>query len=56
VKLYLCAISAGHSVLTPLQLDLLGQIDNRPEHFMGDAFGEAAAERARLRRLRDAAE
>jgi hypothetical protein len=57
VKLYFCDIRRGRSVLIPLQLDLLGQIDNWPEHFMGDAFGEAAAaERARLRRLRDAAE
>lgn len=57
VKLYFCDIKGGHSVLAPLRLDLLGQIENWPEHFMGDAFGEtAAAERARLKRLRDAAE
>lgn len=57
VKLYFCDISRGRSVLEPLRLDLLGQIENWPEHFMGDAFGETvAAERARLRRLRDAAE
>jgi predicted ATPase len=57
VKLYFCDIKAGRSVLTPLELDLLGQIGNWPDHFMGDAFGEAAeAERARLRRIRDAAE
>jgi predicted ATPase len=57
VKLYFCDIKKGRSVLTSLRLDLLGQIENWPEKFMGDAFGEAAAaERARLRRLRDAAE
>jgi predicted ATPase len=57
VKLYFCEIEGGESVLTPLRLDLLGQIENWPPNFMGDAFGEtAAAERARLRRLRAAAE
>ncbi len=57
VKLYFCDIRRGASVLTPLAVDLLGRIDNWPEHFMGDAFGEAAeAERARLGRVPDAAE
>ncbi len=57
VKLYFCDIERGHSVLTPLQLDLFGRIENWPAHFMGDAFGEtAAAEVARLNRLRNAAE
>jgi predicted ATPase len=57
VKLYFCGIRRQRSLLEPLRLDLLGQIENWPEHFMGDAFGEtAAAERARLRRLRAAAE
>ena len=57
VKLYFCDIKGAGSILTPLELDLLGQIQNWPEHFMGDAFGEtAAAERARLGRLREAAE
>lgn len=57
VKLYFCDIAAGTSKLTPLRLDLLGNIENWPEHFMGDAFGETAqAERARLRRMQDAAE
>ncbi len=57
VRLYFCNIERSKSVLTPLGLDLLGQIDNWPPNFMGDAFGEtAAAERARLRRIRDAAE
>ena len=57
VKLYFCDIRRGASALTPLAVDLLERIDNWPEHFMGDAFGEAAeAERARLSRIPDAAE
>jgi hypothetical protein len=57
VKLYFCDTERSKSILTPLGLDLLGQIENWPPNFMGDAFGEtAAAERARLRRLRAAAE
>lgn len=57
VKLYFCDIGAGGSTLTPLHLDLFGQIENWPERFMGDAFFEAAeAERARLRRMQEAAE
>ena len=51
VRLFFCDSVGGGSKVTPLRLDLLGQIDNWPEHFMGDAFGEVAqAERARLRR------
>lgn len=57
VKLYFCDVRHGGSELTPLWLDVLGQIENWPANFMGDAFGEtAAAERARLRRLRNTAE
>jgi predicted ATPase len=57
VKLYFCDVDAGRSKLTLLRTDLLGSIENWPRHFMGDAFGETAhAERARLRRTRDAAE
>jgi predicted ATPase len=57
VKLYFCDTEGSKSILTPLRLDMLGQIENWPPNFMGDAFGEtAAAERARLRRLRPAAE
>jgi predicted ATPase len=57
LKLYFCDVDRGSSVLTPLWLDVLGQIENWPVNFMGDAFGEAAlAEQARLRRLRDATE
>jgi predicted ATPase len=51
IRLYFCDSSGGASIVTPLKLDLFGQINNWPEHFMGDAFGEVAqAERARLRR------
>jgi hypothetical protein len=57
VKLYFCDAQRGESTLTPLQLDLFGLIQNWPEHFMGDAFGETAkAELARLHRMRKAAE
>ncbi|MBY0331620.1 MAG: DUF3696 domain-containing protein [Acetobacteraceae bacterium] len=53
VKLYFSNAPAGASQLTELNLDLLGNIDNWPPNFMGDAFGETAeAERARLRRQR----
>jgi predicted ATPase len=51
VRLYFCEAEDGPPTLTPLQLDLLGNIDNWPKRFFGDAFGEtAAAEMARLKR------
>jgi len=54
VKLYFCDVQRDSSVLTPLWLDVLGQIENWPNNFMGDTFGEtAAAEKARIQRLRD---
>lgn len=57
LKLYFCDVDRGSSVLTPLWLNVLGQIENWPRNFMGDAFGEAAAaELARLRRLQDTSE
>jgi hypothetical protein len=58
VKLYFCDAPRGFSVLTPLDVDLLGAIRNWPEKFMGDAFGEvAAAEMKRIdRRKKSAAE
>jgi hypothetical protein len=58
IKLYFCTAPEGTSQLTKLKLDLLGQISNWPENFLGDAFGETyAAEKARLKRMkRDAAE
>jgi predicted ATPase len=56
IKLYFCHTQRGVSKLEQLRLDLLGQIENWPEHFMGDAFGETyAAEKARLKRMQAAA-
>lgn len=55
VKLYFCDAPQGTSVLTPLDIDLYGNILNWPDRFMGDQFDEtAAAEIARLRRMRAA--
>lgn len=42
-KLYFTSIEEGKSKLTKLQLDDYGNINNWPEGFFGDAFGEAAA-------------
>jgi len=54
VSLYFCETSDGKSIMQPLKIDLYGQIENWPENFMGDAFGETvAAEKARLKRMRD---
>ena len=53
VKLYFCDAPRGKSTLTPLEVDMFGNIQNWPDKFMGDAFGETAeAELARLRRMR----
>ena len=42
----------GVSTLTPLEVDMFGNIRNWPNRFMGDAFTEAAeAEKARLMRM-----
>ena len=55
VKLYFCDAPNGVSTLTPLELDLFGNIRNWPDKFMGDAFREtAAAELARLKRMKAA--
>lgn len=55
VKLYFCDAPRGVSTLTPLDVDVFGNIGNWPEKFMGDAFNETAeAEMARLRRMRAA--
>lgn len=55
VKLYFCDAPRGRSTLTPLEVDLFGNILNWPDRFMGDAFNEAAeAELARLRRMKAA--
>lgn len=56
VKLYFCDAPRGISSLTPLEVDLYGNIGNWPEKFMGDAFGETAeAELSRLKRMQAAA-
>ncbi|MBI3403672.1 MAG: DUF3696 domain-containing protein [Acidobacteria bacterium] len=41
--LYFCATDAGESKLTPLALDIFGNISNWPEDFFGDELGEIAA-------------
>lgn len=52
IKLYFCTALRGSSKAEALNVDLFGSIANWPEHFMGDAFGEAfAAEKARLKRM-----
>ena len=52
LKLYFCDLEKGRSRLEPLRVDLLGNIENWPPRFMGDAFGETyEAEKARLKRL-----
>jgi len=55
VKLYFCDAPTGVSKMIPLEVDLLGNIDNWPDKFMGDAFTETAkAELARLKRMKAA--
>ncbi len=49
VKLYFCDAPRGVSSLTPLEVDLYGNIRNWPDKFMGDAFNEVAS--AELRRI-----
>jgi hypothetical protein len=49
VTLYFCDAPQGISKLTPLELDLFGNIRNWPDKFMGDAFNEVAA--AELKRI-----
>jgi predicted ATPase len=41
--LYFCNVANGASVLTELDVDLLGNIKNWPRDFFGDEFGEMAA-------------
>jgi len=56
VKLYFCDAPRGVSTLMPLEVDLLGNIKNWPDKFMGDAFGEvAAAELKRIARRKQSA-
>ncbi|MGV2069100.1 AAA family ATPase [Agrobacterium sp. 22-226-1] len=55
IELYFCDAPDGYSVITKLDVDLLGNIKNWPDKFMGDAFNEAAsAEMARLKRMKAA--
>ncbi|TGQ89975.1 DUF3696 domain-containing protein [Mesorhizobium sp. M8A.F.Ca.ET.208.01.1.1] len=49
VKLYFAEGKTGASSLVPLDVDLLGNIRNWPDKFMGDAFNEVAA--AELKRI-----
>lgn len=52
VKLYFCGARDGNSTIDRLKLDRFGRIENWPDKFMGDAFGETyAAEEKRLKRL-----
>jgi len=49
--LYFCGIDGGVSELTALKVDLYGNIENWPEGFFGDDFGEIAeTQKAILRR------
>lgn len=55
VRLHFCDAPRGVSTLTPLEVDLYGNIRNWPDKFMGDAFGETAqAELVRLDRMQAA--
>jgi len=42
LALYFCSTEDGRSRLTELQLDLFGQVQNWPQDFFGDPFGEMA--------------
>jgi predicted ATPase len=42
-KLYFCNYSGNASCLAPLGLNEFGEIENWPENFFGDEFGEIAA-------------
>ncbi len=53
IRLYFCDAPKGKSQIVPLEVDLLGNIGNWPDRFMGDAFTETAeAELARLARMK----
>ncbi|MCW5698438.1 MAG: DUF3696 domain-containing protein [Rhodospirillales bacterium] len=55
VELYFCDAPKGDSSLTPLDVDLYGNIRNWPDKFMGDAFTETSeAELERLKRMKNA--
>jgi len=52
VALYFCEAGLKGSTLTPLDLDLFGNIKNWPAEFFGDQFAElAATQEARLNRM-----
>ena len=52
--LYFCDAGVKGSTLTPLDLDLFGNITNWPADFFGDQFAElAATQEARLNRMTD---
>jgi predicted ATPase len=52
VALYFCEAGLKGSALTPLDLDLFGNITNWPAEFFGDQFAEmAATQKARLNRM-----
>lgn len=54
VSLLFCSPENGHSVMTPLQVDSYGSIENWPEHFFGDQFGEIATmSKAMIARMRN---
>jgi len=57
VALYFCDTQDGASVLSPLELDLYGNITNWPQDFFGDQFGEitAMSEAGLQRKIRDSA-
>src|SRR5579885_547899 len=53
VKLYFCDLHEAKSQLEILDVDMFGSINNWPENFMGDAFGETfATQKARLERIK----
>jgi len=45
IKLYFCSSSAGQSRLTPLEMDLFGEIRNWPLDFFGDEMTEVSETR-----------
>lgn len=53
--LYFCRIENGESMLDHLKLDMFGTIENWPQDFFGDEFGEIAAiNLAAIRRKKEA--
>jgi predicted ATPase len=45
ISLYFSQTKSGKSAITPLELNLFGEISNWPKDFFGDEFGEVAATR-----------